>query len=112
MIKLKRIYDKAETGDGLRILVDRLWPRGMSKTKAKVDLWLKDLAPTYALRKWFNHEPKKWPEFQKRYKAELKQNKAATSELRKLIKIHKIVTLLYGAKDTEHNQAVVIKNVL
>jgi len=104
---LKRIYDAVQKEDGYRILVDRLWPRGMTKERASIDFWLKDIAPTTELRKWFNHEPQKWTEFQKRYKTELKGNKSAISFLSEKIKSGK-TTLLYAAKDEEHNEASVI----
>lgn len=113
-LKLKRVYDPAEASDGFRVLVDRVWPRGLTKEKAHVDLWLKEVAPTTALRKWFGHDPAKWPEFQKRYRAELAADPAAAAltELRSVIKKHRTVTLIYGAKDTEHNQAVVVHDRL
>ena len=111
MIKLKRIYEPYQRADGFRVLVDRLWPRGVSKAKAKIDLWLKDIGPTDALRKSFGHQPRKWPMFQKKYRAELKRN-AALGDLKSVLKKHKIVTLLYGAKDSERNQAVVLAAVL
>ena len=110
MFVAKRVYEAAANGDGYRVPVDRLWPRGLTKAKARVDLWLKDVAPSAALRKWFGHEPEKWPEFQKRYRAEL--NKAALESLRKLEKEHKKVTLLYGAKSEERNQAVALLKIL
>ena len=112
MIKLKRIYEKPEKSDGLRILVDRLWPRGMSKEKAAVDLWLKDIAPSNTLRKWFKHDPKKWLAFQRKYKAAIMTNKEAFIQLKEIIKKRKNVTLLYAAKDEQHNEAVVIKDLL
>ena len=107
-IALKRVYEPAAEEDGRRILVDRLWPRGLTKEKAAVDLWLKDIAPSTELRKWFGHDPEKWVEFQKRYLAELKNNPAAVEQLRAELKAGK-VTLLYGARDDEHNEALVIK---
>jgi uncharacterized protein YeaO (DUF488 family) len=107
-IALKRVYEKPAESDGKRILVDRLWPRGLTKEKAKVDIWLKDIAPSTELRQWFNHEPSKWPEFKKRYRAEMSSNKPALSVLNDLLTGEK-VTILYGAKDEEHNEAVVIK---
>ena len=110
MFVAKRVYDAASKDDGYRVLVDRLWPRGLTKAKAHVDLWLKEVAPSTALRKWFGHEPEKWPEFQKRYRAELK--KASLENLRKLEKEHKKVTLLYGAKSDERNQAVALLKIL
>lgn len=109
MIKLKRIYEEASKNDGYRILVDRLWPRGISKEKAKLDLWLKDIAPSDALRKWFGHAPDKWMEFQKKYKAELAKNKKIFEQLEEIIKNKKNVTLLYAAKDEKRNQAVILK---
>ena len=109
-IFLKRVYESPAKTDGTRVLVDRLWPRGVTKSKAKIDLWLKDLAPTTELRKWFGHDPAKWSEFQKRYRAELKGN-PALSELRELSR-QGDVTLVYAAKDELHNEAVVLKQVL
>lgn len=112
MIKIKRIYDKYEEGDGLRILVDRLWPRGVSKERAKLDLWLKDIAPSTELRKWFNHDPEKWIEFKKRYQQELKANTDSVSTITKLIQQNSNLSLLYGAKDELHNEAVVLQAFL
>ncbi len=111
MIKLKRIYEEYSSDDGCRILVDRLWPRGVSKEKAHLDLWLKDVAPSTELRKWFGHDPAKWAEFQKKYIAELKTNPAFKT-LQDIFKKEKNITLLYGARDTEHNEARVIKSYL
>lgn len=111
MIKLKRIYEKSEKSDGFRILVDRLWPRGVSKGKAALDLWLKDIAPSNALRKWFGHSPKKWAAFQKKYQSEIEANEGVFRQLREIVKKEKNVTLLYAAKDEEHNEAVIIKNL-
>jgi uncharacterized protein YeaO (DUF488 family) len=105
--KLKRIYEKPEKEDGFRILVDRLWPRGLTKEKANVDLWLKEIAPTTELRKWFNHEPEKWNDFKKKYVTELKSNKASVATLKEKIN-EGTVTILYGAKDEVHNEAQVI----
>ena len=110
-IKLKRVYEKPDEKDGFRILVDRLWPRGLTKEKAAVDLWLKNIAPTTELRKWFNHDPEKWKEFQKKYFKELKENKEDVSVLKDHLK-KETVTLLYGAKDEVHNEALVLKNYL
>lgn len=112
MIKTKRIYDAASTDDGFRILVDRLWPRGVSKEKAHLDLWLKEVAPSTTLRKWFGHDPAKWSEFKKKYKEELQDKKEMIDQLKTLEKQHKAVTLLYGAKDTEHNEAIVLADIL
>jgi len=109
-IFLKRAYESPAEADGVRVLVDRLWPRGVAKSKANIDFWLKDLAPSTELRKWFGHDPEKWPEFQKRYRAELRGN-PALSELRALSRQGN-VTLIYAAKDELHNDAVVLKQVL
>lgn len=109
-VKLKRAYESPTTTDGLRILVDRLWPRGLAKDKAKIDLWLKDVSPSTELRKWFGHDPKKWSEFKKRYLAELKDN-PALSELQALSR-QRDITLVYAAKDKLHNEAVVLKQIL
>jgi len=106
-IKIKRVYEKPEKEDGYRILVDRLWPRGLTKEKANVNLWLKGIAPTTELRKWFGHEPAKWNNFKKKYVAELKENKEPVSVLKEKMK-KGTVTLLYGAKDEEHNEALVL----
>lgn len=110
MFVAKRVYETAAKDDGYRVLVDRLWPRGLTKAKAHVDLWLKEVAPSTELRKWFGHEPEKWAEFQKRYRAEL--NREALASLKKLEKDHKKVTLLYGAKSEERNQAVALLKIL
>ena len=104
-LRIKRVYEPAEDGDGQRVLVDGIWPRGMTKQAAALDLWLKDIAPSPGLRKWFGHDPVRWPEFQRRYRAELAENEAAVAQLRALLKAGP-VTLLYGARDVEHNQAV------
>jgi uncharacterized protein YeaO (DUF488 family) len=112
MIKIKRIYEKPAKDDGWRVLVDRLWPRGMRKEAAHIDVWLKDIAPSDSLRKWFGHEPEKWSEFQKRYRKELAQEKELVSELKKMEKQHGTITLLFGAKDEEHNQAVALAGFL
>jgi len=112
MIKLKRVYEEASSDDGFRVLVDRLWPRGVSREKAKLDLWLKDIAPSEELRKWFAHDPAKWPEFQRKYFCELDENTAATEKLREIISREKSVTLLFAAKDETHNNAVALKNYL
>lgn len=111
-IRIKRVYEQADEQDGFRVLVDRLWPRGLTKQKAHVDLWLKEIAPSTELRKWFGHEPEKWPEFQKRYRAELRKNKECTSLLKQEAGKHPTTTLLYGAKDEEHNEAIVLQKFL
>ena len=112
MIKIKRIYDKPEKSDGFRILVDRLWPRGLSKNKAKVDLCLKDIAPSDKLSKWFSHDVKKWSEFQKKYKQELKAKAVLINKIKTLQEENKTVTLLFSAKDTLHNNTVVLQSIL
>ena len=111
MIKIKRAYVAPEKDDGTRILVDRLWPRGLTKKKAKIDLWLKDLAPSTELRKWFGHDPEKWKEFQARYAGELKSKKAQL-EILKQKAAEGPVTLIYGAKDELHNEAVLLQRKL
>lgn len=112
MIQLKRIYDSANEDDGYRVLIDRLWPRGLSKGNAKIDLWMKDIAPSTELRKWFHHDPDKWEEFQELYKEELSNNKDLLDQLLKLEKDNNKLTLLYSAKDRERNQAVVLLQLL
>ena len=112
MIKLKRIYEEYDKKDGYRILVDRLWPRGIKKEEAKIDLWLKEIGPSDELRKWFNHEPEKWAEFKKKYRAELTRKKELLNEIKHEEKENPAVTLLFGAKDQEHNQAMVIAELL
>jgi uncharacterized protein YeaO (DUF488 family) len=111
MINIKRIYEVPDDKDGFRILVDRIWPRGLKKEDAKLDKWMKEVAPTTALRKWFNHEPEKWPAFEQRYQQELKENKAV-HDLMDLVKKNKKVTLLYGAKNETCNQAIVLQQYL
>jgi uncharacterized protein YeaO (DUF488 family) len=105
-IKIKRVYEQPDKDDGKRILVDRLWPRGLTKEKADVDLWLKDIAPSTELRKWFGHDPDRWEEFKERYRAELEEA-SKMGVLRDIAKWarEENVTLLFGAKDTRHNDA-------
>lgn len=110
-IQIKRIYDTPSKSDGYRILIDRIWPRGVSKEEAHLDDWNKDLAPSTELRKWFDHDPEKFEDFSKKYKKELKDQTEVLKQLRQNAK-DQTVTLLFGAKDTEHNQAVVLKEVL
>ena len=112
MLWIKRIYEPAGKKDGCRILVDRLWPRGLKKEAARVDEWMKEIAPSNALRKWFGHKPERWAEFQKRYRGELVKKKELLQTLRAMERKHGTVTLLFGAKDEEHNQAVVLRNAL
>lgn len=109
-LKTKRVYDDPAKDDGIRILVDRLWPRGLTKQKAKVDVWLKGIAPSTELRKWFAHDPKKWSEFIRKYKLELDENNDQTAILKEYLK-QGSVTLLYGAIDELHNEALVIKQL-
>jgi uncharacterized protein YeaO (DUF488 family) len=112
MIRIKRVYEEPAKEDGWRVLVDRLWPRGMKKATAEIDQWMKEVAPSEELRKSFCHDVKKWPDFQKKYRAELKKKKELIAELRKLEKTHGTLTLLFGAKDEEHNQAVILAKAL
>ena len=109
MIKLKRAYEKPAKDDGLRVLVDRLWPRGVTKLAAHIDLWLKDVAPSPALRIWFGHDPARWDEFRQRYFEELKQSDDAVAQLRALI-AEQPVTFVYAAKDPEHTHALALKD--
>lgn len=111
MYALKRAYDKAEPGDGTRFLVERLWPRGVRKTDLPIDAWIKDVAPSSALRTWFSHDPAKWPEFQRRYFAELDSHPDAWEQIRSAGR-HGRVTLIYSSHDTEHNNAVALKQYL
>lgn len=111
MIRTKRIYEQPATGDGARILVDRLWPRGMSKERAAVAIWLKEIAPSTALRIWFGHRPERFSTFKAKYIEELLQN-PETAELRALTAKESVVTLLYAAKDPSLNNAVVLKEFL
>ena len=110
-IQLKRVYEEPGDTDGKRILIDRLWPRGVTKAKAQIDIWLKDIAPSTELRTWFGHDPSKWDDFKKRYKNELKNNSEAVSKLREQMSQGK-VTFVYSAKDKEHNDAVVLAEYL
>jgi uncharacterized protein YeaO (DUF488 family) len=113
MIRTKRVYEKAsKKEDGFRVLVDRLWPRGLTKEKAAADLWLKEIAPSDALRKEFHAEKVTWPEFERKYRAELTRKKELLEQIRELEKEHGTVTLLYGRHDEKQNQAVVIANAL
>jgi uncharacterized protein YeaO (DUF488 family) len=112
MIKIKRAYDKWEKDDGFRIVVDGLWPRGVGKTEGKIDLWLRQVAPTPPLRKWFGHETKKFPEFSRRYKAELDGRYIFWHRIKDIEREKGTVTLLYGSKDIKHNNAVVLKEYL
>ena len=110
-IRLKRVYAPAEAADGVRILVDRLWPRGLRKSNAAIDRWLKDLAPSTELRRWFGHEPQRWDEFRKRYRRELSGKAGVLAELRALER-QGPVTLLFAARDETHNEAVVLRDLV
>lgn len=110
-IRAKRVYEQASPDDGYRVLVDRLWPRGISRDKAKIEIWLREIGPSTELRQWFNHDPAKYEEFKIRYEAELTAN-PALAHMRKIIRDNKTVTLVYSAKDEEHNQAVVLRDYL
>ncbi len=112
MVCIKRIYDETSDDDGIRLLVDRLWPRGISKERARLDHWWKEVAPTTELRKWFNHEEAKWPEFRKRYLAELEGKSDEVVSFLESLDLTKKLVLLYGAKDENHNQAVVLKEFI
>ncbi len=108
MIKIKRIYEEYDSKDGYRILVDRLWPRGISKENAHIDLWLKEIGPSNELRKSFNHQVEKWPEFHRKFLQELRNNTENLKILEEIVKKHQDITLLYSAKDQDHNNAVVL----
>jgi len=111
MIEIERVYDEKERSNGYRILVDRLWPRGLKKEDVKADLWLKEVAPSSELRKWFGHDPEKWKEFKRRYFRELKDRQDELDVIRSHAKKGDVV-LLYGARDAEHNHALALKEYL
>lgn len=111
MVRAKRVYEAIQRSDGPRFLVERFWPRGMKKEKLKLDAWLKDVSPSDSLRRWFGHDPAKWGEFQRRYRAELDENPNAWKQLLDVARQGN-VTLLYSARDTEHNNAIVLKDYL
>lgn len=110
-IRLKRAYEPLSTEDGRRVLVERLWPRGLTKGRAAIDLWLKEIAPSASLRQWFAHDPAKWEEFRKRYWQELGQNSGAVAQLKQEVK-RGVVTLVYAARDEAHNSARALKEYL
>jgi uncharacterized protein YeaO (DUF488 family) len=110
-VRIKRAYDPAKPGDGYRVLVDRLWPRGVSRERADLDEWARDLAPSDGLRKWFSHDPTRFPEFRERYREELNGHRDQIAQLRSRAR-HGPLTLVYGARDTEHNDAVVLAELL
>ena len=111
-IVIERIYESFSHPGGYRVLVDRVWPRGVSKEKAHLDLWFKEIAPSTELRKWFNHDPVKWNEFKEKYENELNAMPEEVQKMRRLIKDHPDIILLYSAKDEEHNQAIVLRDYL
>ena len=111
MIQLKRVYEKASPRDGPRILVERLWPRGVKKAEAAIDFWIKEVAPSAELRKWFAHDPRKWEQFARRYWKELQRNPAAVAELQRACG-RGAATLVYAARDHEHNGALVLRRFL
>ncbi len=112
MITIKRAYEAPKEDDGYRVLVDRLWPRGVSKEKAKLDLWMKDIAPSNELRKWFGHDPDRWEEFKKKYLSEIEENMEQIKELKEIVQENDTVTLVYSAKDEVHNNAAVLLELL
>ena len=112
VVQLKRVYEPARSSDGYRILVDRVWPRGVSKERAHIALWLKEIGPSTALRKWFGHDPGRWPEFQKRYRQELREKSGLLAQIKQLEREHRALTLIYSAGDEQHNQAVVLRDLL
>jgi uncharacterized protein YeaO (DUF488 family) len=112
MVGIKRVYESPQRADGVRVLVDRLWPRGLSKAQAKIDLWMRDIAPSDALRKWFAHDPVKWSAFQQRYRAELKHKQEPIKQLQQLEQKYGAITLVYAASDSLRNNAVVLAGLL
>ncbi|MFA5695738.1 MAG: DUF488 domain-containing protein [Proteiniphilum sp.] len=112
MFRIKRIYETPGEDDGYRILIDRLWPRGFTKERAKVDLWLKEIAPSTELRKWYHHNPERWNEFKSRYQTELSDKRELILQIEHLEKVHGNITLLFAAKEKEQSQAAVLLNLL
>ncbi len=112
VIRLKRAYSPTVEEDGYRVLVERLWPRGVPKERAHVDLWLKDAGASTALRRWFGHDPERWEEFRRRYFAELRERPEVLDALREVLRANPVVTFLYGARDEEHNNAVALREFL
>ncbi|ESY51352.1 MULTISPECIES: DUF488 domain-containing protein [unclassified Mesorhizobium] len=110
-VKLKRAYESRDVGDGTRVLVDRLWPRGVKKTDAGIDFWMKELAPSTQLRKWFGHDPARWEEFRTRYVAEINEHRGELDRLRDMTR-QGAITLVYSAHDEAHNDAVVLRDIL
>lgn len=112
MIIIKRIYDNDAKDAAFKVLIDRIWPRGIAKKEINIDQWCKEIAPSASLRKWFSHDPAKWKTFKKKYKGELARKQDLLLQIKQLEKLHKKITLLYAAKDEQHNNAVVLKEVL
>jgi uncharacterized protein YeaO (DUF488 family) len=112
MIKIRRVYERAEVTDGTRLLVDRLWPRGIRRNTPNVDIWLKDIGPTDELRKWFAHDPAKWASFKSKYIKELEENTRVIANLLQIVRSTDTVTLVYATTDTEHNNAIVLREFL
>jgi len=112
MIQIKRIYEQPHSDDGYRILIDRLWPRGFTRERAKVDLWMKEIAPSTELRKWYHHNPERWNEFKSRYQTELTDKRDLILQIEHLEKVHGNITLLFAAKEKEQSQAAVLLNLL
>ena len=110
-VRVKRVYEPALQSDGFRVLVDRLWPRGVTKERAALDLWMKEIAPSTQLRRWFAHDPKRWRQFQARYRAELLEHGSELALLRSRAR-RGTVTLLFGTRDVDHNEAIVLKEIL
>jgi len=110
-VRVKRVYDQPAKADGYRVLVDRLWPRGLKKSEARIDEWLREIAPSTALRKWFKHDPDKWKEFKKKYSAELDDHREQVEKLVREAR-KRTITLLFSARDTEHNNAVALKEYI
>ena len=110
-VRVKRVYDQPAKADGYRVLVDRLWPRGLKKSEARIDEWLREIAPSTALRKWFKHDPDKWKEFKKKYSAELDDHREQVEKLAREAR-KRTITLLFSARDTEHNNAVALKEYI
>lgn len=111
-VRIKRVYEALDSADGYRVLIDGLWPRGLRKEKAAVDIWLRGIAPSTELRQWFGHDPQRFQEFARRYRAELGDKSQVLTQLHQLTQEHKPLTLLYAARDEQHNNAVVLRDVL
>lgn len=110
-VRVKRVYDDPQANDGARVLIDRLWPRGLSKARAAADLWLKDAAPSTALRRWYGHDPRRWESFGRKYRSEVAKRESTLQLLREM-RSRGPLTLLYGSRDTEHNHALLLRDIL